>query len=81
MANTENNSAKGEQQQEQQVMKKGMTFETLLDSFDNKLTKEKTKAFEQKFGAKFKELDAAEAIAANVRKELEKMFAEFQASI
>lgn len=74
---SDNDNKQGEKKEEAPLMAKGMTFEKLVDKFGQKLDKEKAKAFEQKFGTKYKELDAAEAILNNIRKELEKMWTEF----
>lgn len=65
-----------EKQEQQPTFAKGMTLDTIMSKFGQKLSTEKNKAFEQKFLAKYKELDAAEAISRGIRKELEKMFTE-----
>lgn len=80
MSGNDNNTA-GEQKQDQPLFGKGMTLEKLMSKFDDKLSKEKAKAFEQKFAAKYKELDTAEAIVRTVQKELEKMYTEFSESL
>lgn len=76
MSNNDN-AAGGEKKEEAPIFGKGMTLEKLLDKFGQKLDKEKAKQFEQKFAIKFKELDIAEAIVKAIRKELEKMWTEF----
>ncbi len=78
--NDENNAAAGDNNngdKNQPVFQKGMSLDKLKEKFTKKLDTAKGKAFEQKFEAKFKELDAAEAIVAGINKELEKMYVEF----
>lgn len=79
MSKDENNAAAGDNNSDknQPVFQKGMSLDRLKEKFTKKLDTAKGKAFEQKFEAKFKELDAAEAIVANINKELEKMYIEF----
>lgn len=59
------------------VFEKGTTFKTLTAKFAGKLDQEKQKAFEAKFGAKYKELDNANAIVRGIEKELEKLYVEY----
>ncbi len=76
MSDKNNNAAAGENNN-QPVFQKGMSFDKLKEKFEKKLDTAKGKAFEQKFEAKFKERDTAEAILKGIDKELEKMYIEF----
>ena len=76
-----NEAATTTDKQEAPINMKGMSLDKLMSKFDSKLQQEKTKAFEQKFSAKFKELDDAKAIVRNKERELEKLFLEFTENV
>lgn len=80
-----NDNAAGDKGQnnnnESSLLQKGMSFDKLLTSLATKQDKQRAGEFQKKFEVKYKELDAAEAIVRNTKKELEKMFVEFNESL
>lgn len=79
--NTKNDIVSQGPANDQGMLAKGMSLETLKTRLGQKIDKQRAGEFEKKFEAKYKELDAATAIVRNTNKELEKMFVEFNESL